>query len=158
MSFTELSLLRDKWPPAIFRHMMWLQQDLQAMRADAKKKFRQTRPSPCKYCGKKIIRCDMYRHVTKFHLDLAVSWCTVWKGTSQDCMDHLRGAHDVPWIEKMANMEKFIPLWTVRRQMWSDSLKAGYCVQMGLYVEAPCSAARTDGHVSGHSVVFGWTR
>ena len=36
------------------------------------------------------------------------------------------GAHDVPWIAKKANMEKFIPPWTVRRQMWLDSLKAGY--------------------------------
>ena len=39
----------------------------------------------------------MYRHVTKFHLDLAqlwrcpVSWCTVWEGMPQDCMDHVRG-------------------------------------------------------------------
>ena len=74
----------------------------------------------------------MYRHVAKFHLDLAqlwrcpVSWCTVWKGTPQDCMDHVRGAHDVLWMLKTANMEKFIPPWTVRRQMWSDSLKAGH--------------------------------
>ena len=36
------------------------------------------------------------------------------------------GAHDVPWIVKTANMEKFIPPWTVCRQMWSDSLKAGH--------------------------------
>ena len=39
----------------------------------------------------------MYRHVAKYHLDLGqlwrspVSWCTVWKGTPQDCMDHVRG-------------------------------------------------------------------
>ena len=45
----------------------------------------------------------MYRHVARFHLNLAqlwrcpVSWCTMWKGTPQDCMDHIRGAHDVPW-------------------------------------------------------------
>ena len=129
VSNTELSLLRDKWPPTIFRHMTWRQQDLEVMRKDAKKRFHQTRPSPCRYCGK-VNRCDMYRHVAKFHLDLAqlwrcpVSWCTVWKGTPQDCMDHLRGAHDVPWIAKTANMEKFIPPWTVRREMWTDSLRA----------------------------------
>ena len=74
-----------------------LQQDLEVMRADAKKRFRQARPGPCRYCGT-VIRCDMYRHIAKFHLDLAqlwrcpVSWCTVWKGTPQDCMDHVRGA------------------------------------------------------------------
>ena len=29
-------------------------------------------------------------------------------------MDHVRGAHNVPWIMKMANMEQFVPPWTVR--------------------------------------------
>ena len=98
------------------------------MRAEAKQRFRQTRPSSCVYCGT-WIKCDMYQHVAKFHLDLAqlwrcpVSWCTVWKGTPQDCMDHVRGAHDVPWDVKSANLEQFVPPWTVRRQVWSDSLK-----------------------------------
>ena len=92
----ELSLLRQQWPPAVLSHMVWLQQDLEGMRAKAKQRFRQTRPSNCVYCGT-WIKCDMYRHVAKFHLDLAqlwrcpVSWCTVWKGTPQDCMDHVRG-------------------------------------------------------------------
>ena len=98
------------------------------MRAEAKQRFRQTRPSSCVYCGT-WIKFDMYRHVAKFHLDLAqlwrcpVSWCTVWKGTPQDCMDHIRVAHDVPWEAKLASLEQFIPPWTVRRQVWSDSLK-----------------------------------
>ena len=76
--------------------MVWLQQELEGMRAEAKQRFRQTRLSSCVYCGT-WIKCDMYRHVAKFHLDLAqlwrwpVSWCTVWKGTPQDCMDHVRG-------------------------------------------------------------------
>ena len=38
------------------------------MRAEAKQRFRQTRPSSCVYCGT-WIKCDMYRHVAKFHLD-----------------------------------------------------------------------------------------
>ena len=96
VSLPELSVLREQWPPAVFRQMAWLQQDLEMMRADAKKTFRQTKPSLCVYCGR-VIKCDMYRHVTKFHLDLAqlwrcpVSWYTVWKGNPQDCMDHVRG-------------------------------------------------------------------
>ena len=63
--------------------------------------FMQSRPMPCKYCGK-VICCNMYRHVARLHLDLAqlwrcpVSWCTMWKGTPQDCMEHLRNGHDVP--------------------------------------------------------------
>ena len=39
-------------------------------------------------------------------------------------MDHVRGgAHHVPWDVKSASLEQFLPPWTVRRQVWSDSLK-----------------------------------
>ena len=125
---TDLSHLRDSWPPGIFNHMKWFQQDLELMRKEAKCVFTQSRPMPCKYCGK-VICCSMYRHVSRFHLDLAqlwkcpVSWCTVWKGTPQDCMDHLRNAHDVPWISKTASIERFVPPWTVRRELWTELLR-----------------------------------
>ena len=71
---------------------------------------------------------DMYQHMARCHLDLAqlwrcpVSWCTVWKGTPQDCMEHIRGAHDVPGEIKSASLEKYLPPWTVTRQVWTDSL------------------------------------
>ena len=103
VSIQELSSLRQQWSPAVLSNMVWLQQYLEGMRAKAKQQFRQlSRPSSCVYCGTWIKR-DMYQHVAQFHLDLAqlwrcpVSWCTVWKGTPQDCMDHVRRAHDVPW-------------------------------------------------------------
>ena len=86
----------QQWPPAIICHMVWLQQVLEGMRAEAKQWFRQTRTSCCAYCGT-LIKCNMYWHVAKFHVDLAqlwwcpVSWCTVWKGTPQDLMDNVRG-------------------------------------------------------------------
>ena len=38
-------------------------------------------------------------------------------------MDNVRGVHDVPWDVKSASLEQFLPPWTVRRQVWSDSLK-----------------------------------
>ena len=50
----------------------------------------------------------------------------VWKGTPQVCMDHVRGARDVPWDIKSASLEKCVPPWTVQRQVWSDSLKANH--------------------------------
>ena len=87
----------------------------------AKQRFRQSRSSSCVYCGS-LIKCDMYRHVAHFHLDLAqlwrcpVSWCT--------CMDHLRGSHNVPWEVKSASLEKFLHPWTVSRKVWSDALSA----------------------------------
>ena len=111
----DLCHLRDSWPP----DMKWSQQ---------KREFTQSRPMPCKYCGK-VIRCNMYRHVARLHLDLAqlwrctVSWCTVWRGTPQDCMEHLRNGHDVPWISKTASIERFVPPWTVCRELWTESLR-----------------------------------
>ena len=78
----------------------WAGASRNRMRAAAKQRFRQSRPSSCVYYGI-WIKCNMYRHVARFHLDLAqlwrcpVSWCTVWKGTPQDCMDHVWGAHVV---------------------------------------------------------------
>ena len=91
VSMDELVLLSLQWPPTVLRHMVWLQKDLDTMRAEAKKRFRNTRPGKCSYCNK-WIKCDMYRHVATYHLDLAqfwrcpVPWCTVWKGTPQYCM------------------------------------------------------------------------
>ena len=111
---SDLSQLRDSWPPVVFTHMKWRQQDLELMRKAAKRTFTQDRPMPCKYCGK-VIRCDMHRHVSMFHLDLAqlwrclVSWCTMWRGSPQDCMDHLRNAHDAPRMLKSACIERYIP-------------------------------------------------
>ena len=52
-------------------------------------------------------------NVSTFHLDLGqlwhcpVLWCTMWKGTPQDCMDHVRGAHDVPSDVKSACLDRF---------------------------------------------------
>ena len=121
VSIADLSHLREQWPTTVLRHMVWLQQDLDTMLAKARKRFRNARPGRCSYCDK-IIKCDMYRHVSTYHLDLAQLWrcpvslCMAWKGTPQDCMDHVRGgggggrgAHDVPWDVKSTSLEKFVP-------------------------------------------------
>ena len=109
--------------------MGWRQKELEEMRSAAKVKFSRSRPGCCAFCGS-LIKSDMYRHVARLHLDLAqlwrcpVSWCTVWKGTPQDSMDHLRGVHNVPGEVKSACLETFLPPWTVSRKLWSDSLSA----------------------------------
>ena len=108
--------------------MKWYQQDLEQMRKSAKKQYSQTRPMPCRLCGK-VIRVDMYRHVARLHLDLVqqwrcpIAWCTTWKGSPQDCLEYLRNGHDAPWISKTASIEKYTPPWTVRGQLWTDSLR-----------------------------------
>ena len=44
LSLDDLSLLRRQWPVTVLRRMVWLQQDLDMMRAVAKKRFRNSRP------------------------------------------------------------------------------------------------------------------
>ena len=106
--------LREIWPVEVFDHMKWHQQDLELMRKSAKKEYQQTRPMPCRFCGK-VIRVDMYRHVARLHLSLVqlwrcqIAWCTTWKGSPQDCLEHVRSGHDAPWIEKTASVEKYAP-------------------------------------------------
>ena len=112
----------------ILNHMKWFQQDLELMRKSAKREYSQSRLMPCKLCGK-VIRVDMYHHVARLHLDLVqlwrcpIAWCTTWKGSPQDCLEHLRNGHDAPWISKTVSIEKYVPPWTVRRELWTDSLR-----------------------------------
>ena len=124
----DMTRLRELWPVEVFEHMRCHQQDLERLRKSAKKDYVQTRPMPCRFCGK-VIRVDMYRHVARLHLDLVqlwrcpIAWCTTWKGSPQDCLEHVRSGHDAPWVEKTASIEKYAPPpWTVPRQLWLDSL------------------------------------
>ena len=94
--------------------MMWRQRELEQM---------------CTFCGT-IIKSDMYRHVARRHLELAqlwrcpVSWCTVWKGTPQDLMDHILEGHNVPGEIRKVSLEMLFPPWTVTRQLYAESLTA----------------------------------
>ena len=124
VSMSELAELIHKWPPAVINHMMWRQRELEQMRKVAKIKFRQKHPMPCAFCGT-IIKTDMYRHVARSHLELAqlwrcpVSWCTVWKGTPQDLMDHIQEGHNVPGEIRKVSLEMLFPPWTVTRQLYA---------------------------------------
>ena len=143
----DMTRLRELWPVEVFDHMKWHQQDLELMWKSAKKDYSQTRPMPCRFCGK-VIRVDMYRHVARLHLDLVqlwrcpIAWCTTWKGSPQDCLEHLRSGHDAPWITKTASIEKYAPPWTVRRELWTDSLRvehSGISTDMLLFSEVGMS-------------------
>ena len=79
-----------------------------------------------------------------FHLDLVqlwrcpIAWCTTWKGSPQDCLEHVRSGHDAPWVEKTASIERYAPPWTVSRQLWMDSLRiehSGISTDMLLFSE-----------------------
>ena len=139
----DMTRLRELWPVEVFEHMRCHQQDLERLRKSAKKDYVQTRPMPCRFCGK-VIRVDMYRHVARLHLDVVqlwrcpIAWCTTWKGSPQDCLEHVRSGHDAPWVEKTASIEKYAPPWTVPRQLWLDSLRiehSGISTDMLLFSE-----------------------
>ena len=56
-------------------------------------------------------------------VQLPVSWCTQWKGTPQDCVDHIRKKHYVNDSVKAANHGRWFPPWTVMREAWHTALK-----------------------------------
>ena len=72
VSMPELSELAHKWPPAVINHMRWRQRELEEMRKAAKVQYRKKQPAPCEFCGT-LIRCDMYWHVARCHLDLGTA-------------------------------------------------------------------------------------
>ena len=143
----DMKRLRELWPVKVFDHMKWYQQDLELMRKSAKKEYSQTRPMPCRFCGK-VIRVDMYHLVARLHLDLVqlwrcpIAWCTTWRGSPQDCLEHLRSGHDAPWISKTASIEKYAPPWTVRQDLWTALLRvehSGISTDMLLFSEVGLS-------------------
>ena len=38
-------------------------------------------------------------------------------------MEHLWNDHDVLWISRTASIERFVPPWTVRRELWTESMR-----------------------------------
>ena len=56
VSIPELSALSQQWPPAVISHIGWRQKELEEMHSAVKKRFRQSRPSSCVYCGS-LIKC-----------------------------------------------------------------------------------------------------
>ena len=46
----------------------------------------------------------------------------VWKGTAQECIDHMWHTHKVTLSIKAANLTKHCPVWTVTRDQWADML------------------------------------
>ena len=60
LSLDDFFQLRSQWPVTVLRSMVWLQQDLDNMRAAAKKRFRTSRPGNYVTCGKWIKCTDTW--------------------------------------------------------------------------------------------------
>ena len=61
-----------------------------------------------------------------YHLELGqLWWCSVWKGTAQDCMDHLGVQHHTYSSVGLKMLGKYVPPWTVTHEAWRAVLRPG---------------------------------
>ena len=120
---SDIGCLRLDWPPELFTFVGRYQVELELMRKECRDQFEGTTSGKCTTCDK-FIQNSLGRHVAMYHLDLAqlwrcpVGWCPVWKSTSQDCVDHMRRAHNTPIMMKAGNLARWFPPWTVTREQW----------------------------------------
>ena len=109
ISIPDLSSLSQQWPPAVISHMGWRQQELEGMRAAAKQRFRQSRPSSCVYCGIWIKRHVSACGEVPFRLGAIVAVPSVMVHRVERHAPGLYGSrsgvHDVPWDVKSASLE-----------------------------------------------------
>ena len=121
-ALSELGCLGLVWPKTLF--VFRCQHDLEQMRKECKERFSGTQSGNCTHCGK-YIQQNLGKHIALYHMELAhlwrcpVTWCTVWRGTAQDCVDHMRRTHDAPLAVKAANLARYFLPWTVTREQWS---------------------------------------
>ena len=109
IALSDLGCLHLDWPKTLFTFMSRYQFDLDQMRKECWEWFGSTQARTCTTCGKHIQQ-NLCKHIALYHMELAqlwrcpVTWCTVWKGTAQDCVDHMRRTHDIPPLVKAANL------------------------------------------------------
>ena len=166
VSISDLDYLRRTWPRAIFALMTRYQQDMELKRKECKKRFGCTQSGNCTQCGI-YIQMDFGKPIAFCHLELAqlwrcpVMWCTVWKGTARDCIDHMRPIHKLPLSVKLANLAKYFPAWTVSRVEWSKMLMpcvSGVAIDTLLFsrVGSPlCHRYRLISHTGSHTAFRG---
>ena len=120
---SEIGCLRLDWPKDLFSFVGRYQLELEHMRKECRDRFGGITSGTCPTC-EKFIQVNLGKHVALYHLDLAqlwrcpVGWCPAWKGTSQDCVDHMRRAHNTPISVKAGNLARWFPPWTVTREQW----------------------------------------
>ena len=123
VTLSDIGCLRLDWPKDFFGFVGRYQCELEQMRKACRDRFGPTASGPCPMCDK-YIKVNLGKHVALYHLDLAqlwrcpVPWCTVWKGTSQDYVDHMRKAHNTPVVVKAGNRARWFPPWTVTSEQW----------------------------------------
>ena len=126
VALAELASLHLVWPAAVLSSMGRYQLDLEHLRHDCKTRYQHAQSGLCTFCGK-FIQLDMGRHVASFiwsWLSSGGARCTIWRGTQQDCIDHMRSAHAVPVTVKASNLARWFPPWTVSRDRWCAAMSS----------------------------------
>ena len=86
----DITSLWRRWPSSLFADMHKRQADMETLRHDCKQQY------DSEVGGGRAGTIVVYM----YHLELSqlwrcpVEWCSVWKGTVQDCLDDLRGKHN----------------------------------------------------------------
>ena len=120
---SEIGCLRLDLPKDLFSFVGRYQLELEQMRKECRDRFSSVTSGTCPTC-EKCIQVNIGKHVALYHLDLAqlwrcpVGWCPVWKGTSQDCVDHMCRAHDTALSVKAGNQARWFPPWIITREQW----------------------------------------
>ena len=110
---SDISCLRLDWPKDLFAFVGRYQLELEQMRKACRDRFGPVASGTCPMC-EKYTQVNLGKHVALYHLDLAqlwrcpVAWCPVWKGTSQDCVDHMRRADNTPISVKAGNLARTV--------------------------------------------------
>ena len=127
VSTADLCELRQLWPLSLLSAMSKRQTDLESQHWECKHRFSGLKAGTCSYCGRHIVN-SMTRHVMTYHLELGqlwrcpVAWCSHWKGTPQDCVDHTRLQHQVGLSVKASNLGRWFLPYTVTRTAWNAAL------------------------------------
>ena len=105
---------------------------MESLHRDCKREFNSKfgggRAGACPQCSVHI-NSNLARHIMDFHLELGqlwrclVEWCSLWKGTAQDCMDHLCIKHQADPSVELKTWGRYFPPWTVTRAAWNAVLR-----------------------------------
>ena len=100
---------------------------MESLHQDCKREFGSGHPGDFPHCDLHV-NTSLSRHIMTFHLALGqlsrcpIPWWSVWKGTAQDCVEHLRLRHH-PDSSVVANkMGKCFSPWTVPHVTWTAAL------------------------------------
>ena len=123
VALCDLGCLRLDWPKAFFIFMGRYQLDLERLCRCREQGAVRTYTIRLVYVlwqdhsTESGQACRLLSH--GFGTTVAVTWCTVWRGTPQDCIDHMRKAHNIPAMVKASNLARWFPPWTVSCEQWT---------------------------------------